>query len=265
MPIRKGEELLDQLSKRLRKSNSVDVAVAWATRCPAVDELRGFCERGGKLRIVVGLDRNVTDPKALWELYDFGELRIGTPRTSAGGIFHPKYYCFQRERGSTVWIGSANLTRGGFGRNDELMLETAASGKAREWFESLWRSLPANPRKAIEAYEHDWRPSAMEQTMVESPVTGKAGLDLIRGRILDATYVKCGEYRTPVMRRPPRPGGRIAMTYKALRSGPKTGHALFATGNWMPNEKKLMSQKDFKRHLQWMVEESRLHVVNPGC
>ena len=184
MALWKGEELLDQLRERLRKSDAVDIAVAWATQCPAVDALRGFSERGGNLRIVVGLDRNVTDPKALWQLYDFGELRIGTSRTFAGGIFHPKYYCFLRERGSTVWIGSANLTRSGFGRNEELMSEAAASASAREWFESLWRSLAADPRKAIEEYQDGWRPPT-RNPRPRTAVQSKPRRDAER---LDATW-----------------------------------------------------------------------------
>ena len=158
MRVRTGEELLDRLRERLRESETADVAVAWAAACPAVDELRRFCERGGSLRVVVGLAGNATDPATLRELCDFAELRIGTPRTSAGGIFHPKYYRFCRQDGATVWIGSANLTRGGFGRNEELMLEAAASATPRDWFESLWGSLAPDPREAIAAYESTWRP-----------------------------------------------------------------------------------------------------------
>ena len=51
------------------------------------------------------------------------------------------------------------------------------------------------------------------------------------------------------------------MTYKALKNGPKTGRALYATGNWMPIRGEPMSEKDFMDHLRWMVRESRLHVV----
>ena len=152
------EELLDRLRERLRESETAEVAVAWAAACPAVEELRRFSERGGSLRVVVGLAGNATDPATLRELGDFAELRIGMPSTSAGGIFHPKYYRFCRQNGGTVWIGSANLTRGGFGRNEELMLEATDTANTRDWFESLWGSLAPDPREAIAAYESSSRP-----------------------------------------------------------------------------------------------------------
>ena len=94
-------------------------------------------------------------------------------------------------------------------------------------------------------------------------ITGEEGLAAIRGRVLDATYVAWGEYLTPVRSRPAKPGGRIAKTYEALADGPQTGHYLYAHGNHMPytKGKPPMSKEDFTAHLQWMVGNSRLHVV----
>ena len=97
--------------------------------------------------------------------------------------------------------------------------------------------------------------------MADCNVTGNAGVALIKGRVLDAKYIISGQYRTRQRRLRAKPGGRIAMTYKALKNGPKTGRALYATGNWMPIRGEPMSEKDFMDHLRWMVRESRLHVV----
>ena len=160
MAVRQGHELLDLLEARLGESDAVDIAVAWAARGLAIDELGEFCDCGGVLRIVVGIDGNSTDPAVLRRLAGFGQLRIGAARVPATRIFHPKYYCFRRASGSTVWIGSANLTRGGFGGNDELMLESAGSEDSAGWFESLWSSLPSDPGEEIAAYERDWSPRA---------------------------------------------------------------------------------------------------------
>ena len=100
--------------------------------------------------------------------------------------------------------------------------------------------------------------------MEDRHVTGKEGIDLIRGRVMDAIYVIDGEYLTPILERSPKPGGRIAKTYEALQDGPQTGHYLYAHGNHMPDTegKPPMSKSDFKAHLQWMVGKSRLHVVS---
>ena len=95
-------------------------------------------------------------------------------------------------------------------------------------------------------------------------VTGHDGLALIEGRELHATNAMSGEYRTGVRGLSAKPGGRIEATYRALRDGPRTGHALFDQGNWMPNRCKPMSATEFRAHLRWMVRESRLHVVHMG-
>ena len=130
MAVITGERLLERWRERLQRSDAADIAVAWATPCPAVDELREFCDRGGELRIVVGLAGNATDPITLKELSKRAELRIGE---ASGGIFHPKYYCFRSSSRSTVWVGSANLTRAGFGANNELMLKNAGTKGSGAW------------------------------------------------------------------------------------------------------------------------------------
>ena len=90
-----------------------------------------------------------------------------------------------------------------------------------------------------------------------SAVTGEAGLALIKGRALDATYVIGGEYP------PVKPGTRFAKTYEALRDGPQTGYHLYFHGNHMPTKegRPPMRPPPFREHLKWMVRERRLHVV----
>lgn len=158
MAIRTAKDILDRFEKRLRESDAVDVAVAWATHCPAVEKLRAFCGRNGVLRIVVGVDGSSTDPTTLRDLATFSDLRIGSVQPPASGIFHPKYYCFRKSARSTLWIGSANLTGSGFGGNEELVLETAGSKDSQKWFESLWDSLVEDPSEAIEVYARNWKP-----------------------------------------------------------------------------------------------------------
>ena len=100
--------------------------------------------------------------------------------------------------------------------------------------------------------------------MTDKHITGEAGLALIKNRVLDATYVMEGEYRTAARGLPAKPDGRIATTYEALGDGPKTGYHLYYHGNCMPRTdgKPPMSIRVFKEHLKWMVRHSRLHVVS---
>ena len=158
MAVITSRELLSRFEERLDDCGGADIAVAWATHCPAIEKLRRFCGRGGELRIVVGIDGSVTDPTTLRHLQAFARLRVGAARPPARGLFHPKYYCFRKSTGSTVWVGSANLTGGGFGGNEELVLECAGDAESKAWFEALWESLPAHPDAVIAAYADDWHP-----------------------------------------------------------------------------------------------------------
>ena len=96
--------------------------------------------------------------------------------------------------------------------------------------------------------------------MAPKYVTGPTGLDLIKGRELYATYIKFGEYEDK-----PRPQGRILKTYAALKDGPQTGQYLFKHGNRMPKVGGRMVGAEFQQHLRYMVENSRLHVVESSC
>ena len=158
MHIRTAENILEKFTEQLQDCDAADIAVAWATHGPAINELRAFCERKGKLRIVVGIGGNVTDPSTLRDLDGFADLRIGVARSPASKLFHPKYYCFHKSSRSTVWVGSANLTNSAFGSNEELMLETRGTRNSLEWFESLWNALPSNAQSAIDEYAKRWKP-----------------------------------------------------------------------------------------------------------
>ncbi len=158
LPVRTARNILGRFEERLSTSSAVDIAVAWATHCPAIEKLRAFCARTGALRIVVGVDGSATDPTTLRDLASFAHLRIGRARWPANGIFHPKYYCFRASSRNIVWIGSANLTCMGFGGNEELVLEAQGSKDSSQWFESLWKSLDADPNKGIEDYARHWTP-----------------------------------------------------------------------------------------------------------
>ena len=150
--------LLKEFSLCLAKATQVDIAVAWATPCDALEALADSADNGTSIRIAVGISENVTVPSTLRRLQDFADLRIASP-TTPHGIFHPKYYCFRGLDRTVCWIGSANLTRRGFGENNELVHEFDDSAKeGRHWFESLWRRLESNPGPAIDEYEERYSP-----------------------------------------------------------------------------------------------------------
>ena len=156
MPLIDGSLLLWRLKKHLKKATHVDIAVAWAGPCDAVDELE-ISAKNTKIRIAVGLSYNSTNPTTLDRLKEFADLRIGT--SPSNGIFHPKYYCFHTPKRTICWVGSANLTNGGFRSNAELVHEFEVKNKEDlKWFELLWKNLEPDPTEAITNYKENYTP-----------------------------------------------------------------------------------------------------------
>ena len=158
MPFIERNQLLQRFSERLSKATQVDIAVAWATPCDALEALAESVGEGTTIRIAVGVSGNVTVPTTLRRLQSLADLRIA-PSSLQHRIFHPKFFCFHGLDRTICWVGSANLTRGGFGGNDELVHEFIDSAEeGRHWFESLWNALDPDPDQAIAAYEHGYQP-----------------------------------------------------------------------------------------------------------
>ena len=157
MPLIDGSLLLQRLRKHLKKATHVDIAVAWAgPSCDAVDELE-ISAKNTEIRIAVGLSYNSTNPTTLDRLKEFADLRIGT--SSSNGIFHPKYYCFRTPKKTICWVGSANLTNGGFRSNAELVYEFEVKNKEDlKWFELLWENLKPDPTEEITNYKENYIP-----------------------------------------------------------------------------------------------------------
>ena len=154
MPLIDGHLLLQRFTELAKQAKQIDIAVAWARSCDAVEALAAS---DTDIRIGVGISGNVTDPSTLRRLAEFSELRIAPDEPPR--IFHPKYYCFYGER-TTCWVGSANLTNGGFGGNAELVHEfDGNSDEYRNWFEYLWETLEPDPMPAISEYESKYKPT----------------------------------------------------------------------------------------------------------
>ena len=140
MPLIDGHLLLQRFTELAKQAKQIDIAVAWARSCDAVEAL---ATSDTDIRIVVGISGNVTHPSTLRRLAEFSELRIAPDEPPR--IFHPKYYCFYGEK-TICWVGSANLTNGGFGGNAELVHEfDVNSDEYRNWFEYLWETLEPDP------------------------------------------------------------------------------------------------------------------------
>ncbi|MXX94960.1 MAG: hypothetical protein F4039_02265 [Gammaproteobacteria bacterium] len=148
---RQQEERFKELAYQATK---IDIAVAWVGPCDAVEVLKNC---NAKIRMAVGISGNNTYPDTLEELaaLETVELRIypDEPRE----IFHPKYYCFYGPK-NVCWVGSPNLTLGGFRRNVELVSESVIDSEkdTKYWFESIWNKLDTNPSHHIKKYRESW-------------------------------------------------------------------------------------------------------------
>ena len=81
MPLIKGNKLAQEFRARLGQAKCADIAVAWAGPCSAVDALAESAANGTRIRIVVGLSGNATDPATLQRLHEFAELRTAARST----------------------------------------------------------------------------------------------------------------------------------------------------------------------------------------
>ncbi len=120
-----GELLRAALRGNVGAFDSFQAAVAFVKRSGTqhiVAELTEFVDRGGRVRIVAGVDQHGTSIEGLSDLLTAldgrGELWIHhSERTYV--TFHPKIYLFVGPDLALAIIGSGNLTQGGLYGNDE--------------------------------------------------------------------------------------------------------------------------------------------------
>ena len=126
--------ILSRFDGNLTWATDVDIATAWAT---SNDGLRSLQQHDSSIRVraVVGLWGNLTDPMTLRTLAEIGELRL----VDATQRFHPKVILFRGSGRLVAWIGSANFTSGGFGMNEEALFETTNAQTVAGWFDKLWK------------------------------------------------------------------------------------------------------------------------------
>ena len=164
-------EILTRFRSHLEWVREMDMATAWAT---SHEGLRLLAQRARplKVRAVVGLWGNQTDPVALRTLARIGKLRL----VKGDRRFHPKVYIFRGDEKTVAWIGSANFTTGGFAVNEEVMFVTPETKSVELWFNELWSACSPLNHNSIDEYERLRRknpptPLTLEKsTRIERPM-----------------------------------------------------------------------------------------------
>lgn len=110
------------------------------------ESLRRFSARGGKSKIILGIDQGIATREALELAIDlFSEAFVFHDPT--GRTFHPKVYCAETGSVCRVLLGSGNLTEGGLSNSYEagllLHLDRGRIGDAEVYDDILayWKDL----------------------------------------------------------------------------------------------------------------------------
>jgi HKD family nuclease len=138
------------LKAAFSESKRISIAVAYISG-DGLEKVKSFIQVGQSIRIVCGIHGCISDLKALNEFnqevnQSEGHVFIGTE------LFHPKLYLFQHDDSAMVWIGSANLTRGGLINNEETLIKLKGNSshilltEIISYFNNLWetRSIPVD-------------------------------------------------------------------------------------------------------------------------
>ena len=170
-----GSQLLQsRFQKNLEFADKIDIATAWATPRSALDALEDAVRKSkARLRAIVGISGNATDPDALERLNEMGHLRLADDNTS---LFHPKVYIFREPGKSVAWIGSANFTGGGFEKNEEAVFEaedTKDADSIVEWFDARWDKCGELKPTGIDKYRERWarHPPSEDINRLVSPLS----------------------------------------------------------------------------------------------
>jgi HKD family nuclease len=116
-----GNEIYQLLNSAESYSRIVFVSafVALRTILRLREHLLAYLETGTLLRFTVGIDLGGTSREVLEELLRWNCETFIFHNTIARATFHPKIYSFQNPTHATIFVGSNNLTDGGFYTNYE--------------------------------------------------------------------------------------------------------------------------------------------------
>jgi len=173
--IRGGDDhLLRHIVHHIPLAVQVDVAVAFiyekglALIRPYLEDLLNPSGRAGRLRLLTGDYRDVTQPDALEQLLDLdGDRELRVYETD-GGSFHPKAWIFHLREGGIILVGSSNLSQTALREGVEWNYRSFVSESDPAFrtitrrFDELFEAPKTKPltHEWIEAYRKRWSPDA---------------------------------------------------------------------------------------------------------
>src|SRR5690606_39015556 len=126
-----------------------------------------------------------TSPSVLRTIYDeFGKKKIeGRICYPLSGIFHPKLYMVRNDFGLIAFVGSANLTKGGWIDNIELIVrldDQDVCKEIKQWFEKLSSDAYPITEENILAYEQFISANRTQEKLIDNALKlgmGQKGSD----------------------------------------------------------------------------------------
>lgn len=182
--------ILDRSLRRLRP-RAIGLVSAFVTVEGMKEFLRIASRSGGPAcRLVAGIDHAITHPRALFLAIENGwDVRLGRA-INGGGIFHPKLLIagdrFSRGGGlvgaTFAYVGSSNLTAGGFERNVECGLVAEEPGyiiSASSVFASIWAAARRLTKKELRNYAARFADCARRRSPAELAAVGVSDVNPI--------------------------------------------------------------------------------------
>lgn len=113
-----AESLIKEFARCCREYKELTIAVAWCGNPKQTLPYKYLEYFNGTIKATVGIAFGHTHPDAIeWFLDNDVDIRIFN---NDAGLFHPKVYCFCDQNRYAIFIGSSNLTYGGFFTNLEV-------------------------------------------------------------------------------------------------------------------------------------------------
>jgi hypothetical protein len=133
--------LSSEFDRCCREYKTLRLAVAWCGSPSKILPYKTLEDFDGTITATVGIAFCHTHPDAIKWFLDIGaDIRLFKEDI---GLFHPKIYLFRDQKRYAVFVGSSNLTYGGFYANQEanILIEGVTSPEAADGMNSLEDTL----------------------------------------------------------------------------------------------------------------------------